>query len=143
MNSLTHWRITPVNKEWQIIEYYCPGTNLYTILMDLIIIIQAFEFLLIKQCNQNILTVHKNLKAPSTSNNGRWGKLKKNKNHKRTVSDWRKSWCTSRLLSVVARANYQPTVNLIVSAFPPIDALLKLNTSLRNDVLVILSTIMS
>lgn len=65
------------------------------------------------------------------------GEIEKNKNHKRTVSDWRKSWCTSRLLSVVARANYQPTVNLIVSAFPPIDALLKLNTSLRNDVLVI------
>lgn len=39
--------------------------------------------------------------------------------------------------TVVARANYQPTVNLIVSAFPPIDALLQLNTSLRNDELVI------
>lgn len=50
--------------------------------MDLINIIQAFEFLLIKQCNQNILTVHKNLKAPSTSNNGRWGKLKKTKTTK-------------------------------------------------------------
>lgn len=46
-------------------------------------------------------------------------------------------------VGIVARANDQPTVNLIVSAFPPIDALLKLNTSLRNDVLVILSTIMS
>lgn len=40
-------------------------------------------------------------------------------------------------VGIVARANDQPTVNLIVSAFPPIDALLKLNTSLRNDVLVI------
>lgn len=39
--------------------------------------------------------------------------------------------------TIVARANYQPTVNLIVSAFPPIDALLQLNTSLRNDELVI------
>lgn len=39
--------------------------------------------------------------------------------------------------TVVARANYQPTVNLIVSAYPPIDALLQLNTSLRNDELVI------
>lgn len=50
--------------------------------MDLIIIIQGFEFLLIKQCNQNILTVHKNLKAPSRSNNGRWGRLKKQKTTK-------------------------------------------------------------
>lgn len=40
-------------------------------------------------------------------------------------------------VGIVARANDQPTVNLIVSAFPPIDALLQLNTSLRNDELVI------